>query len=107
MIVTATQILSELERRGVRLEVTGDKLRWRPKEALTPDLVKALKQWKAEIIATLTGSATTGFGQCPGPQKCGGCYSIPGGRFIHPPKVSEEWKAWLTKWQPKKGNPIQ
>jgi len=49
--MTATEILSELERRGVHLEVAGDKLRWRPKEAVTPDLVEALKQSKAEIIS--------------------------------------------------------
>jgi len=105
--MTATEILTELERRGVHLEVAGDKLRWRPKEAVTPDLVEALKQSKAEIISTLTGSKTTGLGQCPGPERCGGCYQVSPGIHLHPPRVSEEWKAWLTKWQPKKGNPIQ
>lgn len=105
--MTATDILSELVRRGVHLEVAGDKLRWRPKEAVTPELVEVLKQWKTEIIAALTGSKTTGLGQCPGPERCGGCYQVSPGIHLHPPKVSEEWKAWLTKWQPKKGNPIQ
>jgi len=105
--MTATEILSELARRGVHLEVAGDKLRWRPKEAVTPDLVETLKQRKAEIIAALTGGKTTGLGQCPGSEKCGGCYEVSPGIHLHPPKVSEEWKTWLTKWQPKEGNPIQ
>ena len=105
--MTAKEILSELTRRGVHLEVAGDKLRWRPKEAVTPDLVEALKKWKAEIIAAVTVSKTTGLGLCPGPERCGGCYEVNPGIHLHPPKVSEEWKAWLTKWQPKKGNPIQ
>ena len=105
--MTATEILSELERRGVHLELAGDKLRWRPNEAVTPDLVEALRQSKAEIIATLTGGKTTGLGQCPGPEKCGGCYEVRLGVHLHPPKISEEWKAWIAKWEPKKGSPIQ
>lgn len=43
--------------------------------------------------------------QCPGPELCAGCYSIGAidgrERFIHPPKASPEWKAWLERWQPK------
>ena len=105
--MTATEILTELERRGVHLELAGDKLRWRPKEAITPDLVEALRQSKAEIIAALTSSKTTGLGQYPGPEKCGGCYEVRPSVHLHPPKISEEWKAWLTKCQPKKGNAIQ
>jgi len=105
--MTATDILSELARRGVHLEVAGEKLRWRPKEAVTPDLVAALKQWKAEIIASLTDCKMTGFGKCPGPERCGGCYEVSPGVHLHPPKVSEDWKAWLAKWQPKEGSAIQ
>jgi len=55
--MTATGILSELARRRVYLEVAGDKLRWRPKDALTPDLVEALKQRKAEILGLLSRAA--------------------------------------------------
>jgi hypothetical protein len=48
----------------------------------------------------------TGFGtHCPGPAYCGGCYLVGvidgRERFIHPPKVSQEWTAWLQKWEPK------
>ena len=110
--MTATEILSELERRGVRLEVVADRLRFRPKEAVTPELVEVLKQHKGEILTVLQSrQPATSYGLCPGPDKCGGCYSVGvidgRERFIHPPKVSPEWNAWLTKWQPKKGNPIQ
>lgn len=42
---------------------------------------------------------------CPGPDVCGGCYSVGvldgRERFIHPPKASPEWGAWLKLWQPK------
>jgi hypothetical protein len=42
---------------------------------------------------------------CPGPDVCGGCYSVGvldgRERFIHPPKASAEWETWLKRWQPK------
>ena len=58
--MTATEILYELERRGVHLEVAGDKVRWRPKEAVTPDLVEALRQRKAEILGLLSRATVAG-----------------------------------------------
>jgi hypothetical protein len=42
---------------------------------------------------------------CPGPDVCAGCYSVGimdgRERFIHPPKPSPDWKAWLKRWEPK------
>jgi hypothetical protein len=42
---------------------------------------------------------------CPGSDLCAGCYSIGvldgRERFIHPPKPSTEWEAWLKRWEPK------
>ena len=55
--MTATEIIQDLRRRGVQLEAVGDRLRFRPREAVTSDLVEALKQHKAEIISTLTAPA--------------------------------------------------
>ena len=106
--MSAAELLAEVERLGVRLEAQGGQLRYRaPKGTLTPEILTSLAQHKAEIIAALTGGKTNGVGQCPGPERCGGCYEVSPGVHLHPPKVSEEWKAWLTKWQPKEGNPIQ
>jgi hypothetical protein len=45
-----------------------------------------------------------GLPPCGAPH-CGGCYSVGEingrERFIHPPKASAEWEAWLRKWPPK------
>jgi hypothetical protein len=42
---------------------------------------------------------------CPGPEQCAGCYSVGvidgRERFIHPPKASADWEAWLKRWGPK------
>ena len=98
--MTANEILSELARRGVSLEVIGDKLRWRPKDAVTEKLLEALKLVKREIIAVLSRGRPHGPGQCPGPTRWGGCYEVAPGIRMHPPKASEDWNAWFEKWQP-------
>jgi hypothetical protein len=98
--VTTTEILSELARRGVHLEVIGDKLRWRPKDAVPDELVEALRGLKGEIIAVLSPEKRCGFGMCPGPSYCGGCYPVAAGCWMHPPKVSEAWRSWFDQNQP-------
>jgi hypothetical protein len=110
--VSAPEILSELHRCGVHLEALNGELRYRARKgALTPELRQAMALHKADLIKLLAtpqrNPPTTGYGLCPGQQNCAGCYAIPGGRFIHPPKISEEWQARLTRRQPKKGNAIQ
>lgn len=110
--MSATEILSEIHRRGIHLEAQNGQLRYRARKgALTPELRQAIAHHKADLISILArthGQASpTGHGLCPGPQKCAGCYAIPGGRFIHPPRVSEEWKAWLNQWHPGRGERTQ
>ena len=48
------QVLAEVERRGVTLAPAGDKLRFRPKDALPPELVEELRAHKASILRLLT-----------------------------------------------------
>ena len=52
--MTAVQIIRDLQSRGVELRAEGNRLRFRPKEALTPDTVEVLRRHKSEIIAALT-----------------------------------------------------
>jgi hypothetical protein len=49
----ASQVLAELTRRGVELVVDGDRLRFRPQSAVTPDLRDALIEHKADLIRLL------------------------------------------------------
>ena len=111
--MTVDALLEELRNRGIVLSASGERLAVdAPRGVVNPELLAALKQRKAEILTALQSERpATGYGLCPGPDKCGGCYSVGvidgRERFIHPPKVSPDWRAWLTKWQPKKGNPIQ
>ena len=95
-------LLDELRSRGVTVAVVGDKLRVEaPRGTIEPNLLQTLRERKREIIRLLAQSQVeTSLTSCGSPH-CGGCYSISGRRFLHPPKVSQSWKEWFEQWQPK------
>ena len=52
--MTAAELLRELRRRGVKLTVNGDRLRYEaPRGALTPELLEAMRQHKPELMRML------------------------------------------------------
>jgi hypothetical protein len=51
--MTATDLLATLKARGVHLEAIGDRLRWRPREALTAQEREILVQHKADLLSLL------------------------------------------------------
>ncbi|NLF09477.1 MAG: hypothetical protein GX594_16075 [Pirellulaceae bacterium] len=51
--MSATELLLDLGRLGIRLEADGERLRYRPRSALTPDLLGLLKAYKTELLALL------------------------------------------------------
>ena len=53
--MNATSLLSDIQARGVHLEVEAGALKYRaPKGAITPDLLASLKAHKADLIAVLS-----------------------------------------------------
>ena len=55
--MTAAELIAELTRRGIRLETAGDRLRYSPRSALTPDLAAQMKAHKAELLVLLNAEA--------------------------------------------------
>ena len=51
--MNAADLLLDLDRRGIRLEAQGDRLRYHPRSALTPELLARLKAHKADLLAML------------------------------------------------------
>jgi hypothetical protein len=51
--MNAAELLLDLGRLGIRLEADGERLRYFPRSALTPDLLDRLKAHKAELLAVL------------------------------------------------------
>lgn len=51
--MSAAELLLDLGRLGIRLEANGERLRYFPRSALTPDLLDRLKAHKADLMATL------------------------------------------------------
>jgi hypothetical protein len=52
--VTAAEVLAELLSRRVELAVVGDRLRFRPVQAVTADLLAELREHKAEVVELVT-----------------------------------------------------
>ncbi|HVT16280.1 MAG TPA: hypothetical protein VHQ90_08915 [Thermoanaerobaculia bacterium] len=50
-------ILAELETRGVELRAAGDRLQFRPVEAVPPELVEEIRAHKAELLRRLPPGA--------------------------------------------------
>jgi len=51
--MSTAELLLDLGRVGIRLEADGERLRYCPRSALTPDLLDRLKAHKAELLALL------------------------------------------------------
>jgi hypothetical protein len=56
--MSAAALLAALRARGVQLAADGDRLRWRPREAVTAEERAALAQHKAELLLMLAGYAS-------------------------------------------------
>ena len=54
--MTAISIVADLGRRGIRFRVDGDRLRFAPRDALTPAELAILRAHKAALLAHLSGS---------------------------------------------------
>jgi hypothetical protein len=57
-------LLVELARRGIELRAAGDRLRYRPRSAMTPDLADRLTAHRADLLAILT-AADDAADRCP------------------------------------------
>ena len=53
MSTGVADILGELDRRGVALRVVGDRIRYRPVDAVPPDLRERMTAHKAELLRAL------------------------------------------------------
>ena len=55
--MTVAELLNETQRLGIELAAHGDRLRYHPRSAMTPDLAERLRKHKAELLVALrTGS---------------------------------------------------
>ena len=55
--MSAMKLLADSARLGIRLEAHGDRLRYAPRSAVTPDLADRLKAHKGELLAILRQEA--------------------------------------------------
>ena len=51
--MSAAELMTDLARLGIRFEAHGDRLRYSPRSAVTPDLADRMKAHKGELLAIL------------------------------------------------------
>ena len=56
---TIAAILTDAARLGIKLQAHGDKLRYRPRDRMTPDLAERLKTHKQALLALLRANSYT------------------------------------------------
>lgn len=78
-MIGAAEILAELQRRGVTVEIEeGETLHLKPRAALDDDLLNRVRERKPEILEELRRRPTA----------CApSCYEVERGRWIHHPEV--------------------
>ena len=69
--MTAVNVVNELARRGIRLAARGDRLRFFPRSAATPELQRQLKQHKPELLELLAVETDV-----VSPEYCPNCRSV-------------------------------
>lgn len=74
--MTAPALLATLRARGVEVVAAGDRLRYRPADAVPEDLVAAMRACKAELLALLCASEPERLGSA-GLRVRPGAYSHP------------------------------
>lgn len=57
--MSATQLVSDLARLGIRIEAHGERLRYSPRAAATPALIHRMKTHKGELLAILQRDSET------------------------------------------------
>lgn len=55
--MSAAQLMTDLARLGICIEAHGDRLRYSPRSAVTPDLADRMKAHKRELLAILSPDA--------------------------------------------------
>ncbi|MDC0934647.1 DUF3820 family protein [Pirellulales bacterium] len=110
--MTAAELLAELNQLGITIKARGDRLRYSPRSAVTPDLAQRMKAHKPAMLAILAGepwepdvSADANeanwqaiddadrdylLGPRKWPAPCEWC----GGRLIHSAVCNDRRRAW-------------
>ena len=86
-----SELLDELARRGILLVANGDRLRFHPRDAMTPELLEQLKSHKAEVLAVMDDPWPTE--DEPWPEPCPKCFGL------------ELWETMTGRWRCMKCDP--
>ncbi|MAT68931.1 MAG: hypothetical protein CMJ58_05350 [Planctomycetaceae bacterium] len=101
--MTAHDLLAELDRRGIAIQAHGDRLRYAPRSAVTPELAARMRQHKRALLAILGDAneanwhavSLADYDYLTGPRRhprpCPWC----GGRLVHNPACDDLRQGWV------------
>ena len=84
------ELLDELARLGVMVVASGDRLKFYPRKAVSPELVERLKEHKAEVLVVMAEPWPEAE---PEPEPCGKCGGL------------ELWETPMGNWRCMKCDP--
>jgi hypothetical protein len=70
VITDAAYLLSEVERRGIKLRADGQLIRFQPKSAMTDELAASIRAHRADVLALLAAAVPPPSTPC---WNCRGC----------------------------------
>jgi hypothetical protein len=94
-----SEIVQELEQRGVYLRVEGGGVKGSKPKNSPGDVMRALESLRSRKEEVLAFLESRKVAPCGSPH-CAGCYEVAPGVRLHPPKASPAWLAWLARWSP-------
>lgn len=95
----AQELITSVHAIGGEINLRGERVHFRlPRTPDAPRLLEELRLRREEVVAALREGS--GLAPC-GSQHCAGCYDVGDGRKIHPPKIGEDYRKWLERWQPR------
>jgi hypothetical protein len=92
-----SEIIEELEGRGVFLRVEGGEIKGSKPKNSPEDVIRALDSLRARKMEVRAFLENRKVAPCGSPH-CAGCYEVAPGVRLHPPKASPDWLAWLARW---------
>ena len=80
-VVAAMELMTDLARLGIHIEAHGDRLRYSPRSAVTPELADRMKAHKGELLAILrrdpeAGDTDEGIEVIDPPDPCPKCGTL-------------------------------
>ena len=105
--MSVANLIADLDRLEIQLEARGDRLRYSPRSAVTPELAQRMKDHKCELLTILQpASDASSVGLTDAPALWQAALDRLAGDVLFPPDVMEALRAADAQWADTPGDEI-